>query len=55
MKKQNLIFALIGLIGQVLGFIGIFVADSNEQLLASLYTFTAFGCIGAVSLLLEKR
>jgi hypothetical membrane protein len=49
MKKLNLIFALIGLVGQVLGFVGIFIADSNAQLMASLWTFLLFGGVGAVA------
>ena len=55
MKKSNLIISSIALVGQVIGFIGIFVADSNSQLMFSLNTFLLFGCIGALSLILSKR
>jgi hypothetical protein len=55
MKKSNLIISSIALVGQVIGFIGIFVADGHNQLMLSLYTFLLFGCIGAVSLILDKR
>ncbi len=55
MKKLNLIFALIGLVGQVLGFVGIFIADSNAQLMASLWTFLFFGGVGAVALITDTE
>ena len=55
MKKLNFIFALIGLVGQVLGFVGIFIADSNAQLMASLWTFLLFGGVGAVALITDAE
>lgn len=55
MKKLNLIVALIGLVGQVLGFVGIFIADSNDQLMCSLWTFLGFGCVGAIALITDAK
>ena len=55
MKKSNLIISSIALVGQVIGFIGIFVADGHNQLMLSLYTFLLFGCIGGLSLILDSR
>ena len=55
MKKLNFIIALIALVGQVTGFVGIFVADSNEQLMLSLWTFLGFGCVGAIALILDAK
>lgn len=55
MKKSNLIISSIALVGQVMGFIGIFVADGHNQLMLSLYTFLLFGCIGGLSLILDSR
>ena len=55
MKKLNLIIALVGLVGQLTGFVGIFVADSNDQLMLSLWTFLGFGCIGAIALILDAK
>ena len=55
MKKLNLIIALIALVGQVTGFVGIFVADSNDQLMLSLWTFLGFGCFGAIALITDAK
>ena len=55
MKKLNLIVAFIGLVGQVLGFVGIFIADSNAQLMASLWTFLLFGGVGAFALITDEK
>ncbi len=55
MKRLNFIIALIGLIGQVTGFVGIFIADSNNQLMLSLWTFLGFGCVGAIALILDAK
>ena len=55
MKKLNLIIALIALVGQVTGFVGIFVADSNDQLMLSLWTFLGFGCVGAIALITDAK
>lgn len=55
MKKLNFIVALIALVGQVSGFIGIFVADSNDQLMASLWTFLLFGMLGGMALILDVQ
>ena len=55
MKKLNLIIALVGLVGQLTGFVGIFVADSNDQLMLSLWTFLGFGCVGAIALILDAK
>jgi hypothetical protein len=55
MKKLNLIIALIALVGQVTGFVGIFIADSNDQLMLSLWTFLGFACLGAIALITDKK
>jgi hypothetical protein len=55
MKRLNFIIALIGLVGQVTGFVGIFIADSNDQLMLSLWTFLGFGCVGAVALITDAK
>ena len=55
MKRLNFIIALIGLVGQVTGFVGIFIADSNDQLMLSLWTFLGFGCVGAIALILDAK
>jgi hypothetical protein len=55
MKKLNFIIALVGLVGQLTGFVGIFVADSNDQLMLSLWTFLGFGCVGAIALILDAK
>jgi hypothetical protein len=55
MKRLNFIIALIGLVGQVTGFVGIFIADSNNQLMLSLWTFLGFGCVGAIALILDAK
>ena len=54
MKKQFLILAMIGLIGQVIGFIGIFISESNDNLMISLWTFLLFGCVGAIALIFDN-
>ena len=54
MKKLNFIIALVGLVGQLIGFVGIFVTDSNNQLMLSLWTFLGFGCITAIALLTDN-
>lgn len=55
MKKSNLIISSIALVGQVIGFVGIFVANGHNQLMLSLNTFLLFGCIGGLSLILDSR
>lgn len=55
MKKLNLIIALVGLVGQLIGFVGIFVADSNNQLMLSLWTFLGFGTLGAIALITDAK
>ena len=55
MKKLNFIIALIALVGQVTGFVGIFVADSNDQLMLSLWTFLGFGTLGAIALITDAK
>jgi hypothetical membrane protein len=55
MKKLNLIIAIIALVGQVTGFVGIFIADSNNQLMLSLWTFLGFGCVGAIALITDAK
>jgi hypothetical membrane protein len=55
MKKLNLIIALIALVGQVTGFVGIFIADSNDQLMLSLWTFLGFACLGAIALITDNK
>ena len=54
MRILNFIVAIIGLVGQLLGFVGIFVADSNNQLMLTLWTFLGFGCITAIALLTDN-
>jgi hypothetical protein len=51
MKKLNFVIAIIALVGQLLGFGGIFAAKSNDQLMLSLWTFLGFACIGGLSLI----
>ncbi len=51
MKKLNFIISLISLVGQLIGFVGIFIADSHNQLMLSLWTFLGFACIGGLSLI----
>ena len=55
MKKLNFIVATIGLVGQLLGFGGIFAAKSNDQLMLSLWTFLGFACIGAIALITDNK
>jgi hypothetical protein len=55
MKKNFLILAMIGLIGQIVGFIGIFISETNDSLMLSLWTFLVFGCIGGIALILDDR
>lgn len=55
MKKLNFIVAIIGLVGQLLGFGGIFAAKSNDQLMLSLWTFLGFACVGAIALITDKK
>jgi hypothetical protein len=55
MKKNFLRLAMIGVIGQIVGFIGIFISESNNSLMLSLWTFLVFGCIGAIALILDDR
>jgi len=55
MKKLNLIVAIIGLVGQVLGLVGIFIADSHNQLMCSLWTFLLFGVVSAVAFIKDTN
>lgn len=55
MKKLNLIIAIVGLVGQLIGFVGIIVADSNDQLMLSLWTFLGFACIAAIAFITDKK
>lgn len=55
MKKLNFIVALIALVGQVLGFVGIFVADSNAQFMVNLCTFLGFSSLGAIALITNGK
>ena len=55
MRKKFLILAMIGLIGQLIGFIGIFISESNNSLMLCLWTFLLFGCIGAIALILDNK
>lgn len=55
MKKLNFIVALIALFGQIAGVVGLFVSETNNQLMLSLWTFLGFACIGAISLITDKK
>lgn len=55
MKTLNFIVAVIGIVGQLLGFGGIFASKSNEQLMLSLWVFLGFGCVCAIALLTDKK
>ena len=55
MKKLNIILTIIALVGQVLGLVGIFIAESNDQLMCSLWTFLLFGCSAAIIILIDSR
>ena len=54
MRILNFIVAIIGLVGQVLSFVGIFVADSNNELMLTLWVFLGFGCVTAIALLTDN-
>lgn len=54
MRILNFIVAIIGLVGQVLGFGGIFASKSNDQLMLSLWVFLGFGCVTAIALLTDN-
>lgn len=55
MKKLNFIVALIALVGQITGFVGLFVSETNNQIMLSLWTFLGFACIGAIALITDKK
>ena len=55
MKKINFIVAIIGLVGQLLGFVGIFISKSNDQLMISLVTFLAYSTLGALALIFNGK
>lgn len=55
MKKLNFIVALIALVGQIAGVVGLFVSETNNQLMLSLWTFLGFACIGAIALITDKK
>lgn len=55
MKKQFLILALIGLIGQLTGFVGIFVSETSDDLMLSLWTFLIFGSISGIAIILDNK
>ena len=55
MKKQFLILALIGLIGQLTGFVGIFVSETGDDLMLSLWTFLIFGSISGIAIILDNK
>ena len=55
MKKLNLIFALITLFCQILAFIGIFVSETNDQLMCSLFSFLGFGTLCGIILILDAK
>ncbi len=55
MKKLNFIVALIALVGQITGFVGLFVSETNNQLMLSLWTFLGFACVGAIALITDKK
>lgn len=54
MKRINLIIAIIALIGQLLGFIGILISETKDQLMFSLWAFLGFCLIGAITLIKQN-
>jgi hypothetical protein len=56
MKKLNLIIALyLGLVGLILGFIGIFISTTDDQLMCSFFTFLGFACVIGVCLVVNDK
>ena len=55
MKNLNLIFAIITLFCQILGFIGIFISETNDELMCSLFTFLGFGTLCGVILIFDGK
>jgi hypothetical protein len=55
MKKSNLILASISLIFQVLGFIGIFISETNNQLSLSLVIFFSSCVLCGIVLIVDSK
>ena len=55
MKKQFLILAIIGLIGQITGFVGIFVSETGDNLMISLWTFLIFSSICGSAIIFDNK
>jgi len=54
MKKQFLILAILGMIGQFVGLVGFCSANNNDQSLNYMYLFVVSGVIGVGALHLEN-
>lgn len=55
MRKKFLILGLIGLIGQLTGFVGIFVSETSDDLMLSLWTFLIFGSFSGIAIILDNK
>jgi len=55
MKKSFIILSLIGMIGMISSFVGIFNSTTNDSLELSLWLFIGFSGLACSVLLVEKR
>lgn len=55
MKKSFIILSLIGMIGMISSFVGIFNSTTNYNLELSLWLFMGFSGLACSVLLVEKR
>ena len=56
MKKEILILAILGIVGQIISLIGIFFySETNDALMINLWGFIGFSCLACVVLLVDKK
>ncbi len=51
MKKELLIFAIIGIFGQLTSLYGLFISTNNDQVILSIYMFLTFSVVGVSTIL----
>jgi len=56
MKKEILILAILGMVGQIISLIGIFFySETNDSMIINLFSFVAFSLLACVVLLVDKK
>lgn len=56
MKKEFIILAVLGIIGQIISLVGIFFySETEDALIINLWSFMSFSCLSAIVLLVDKK